>query len=205
MSPNRTRYLSYLCLYHHHLAEFLAQGGHSLSWLIKNTIRNYFIKKISSLMGMISSTSNVIINIFLYLGIFLTMSRWNGLHSSEESITWFFFIWRLLWISLSQKKGFFLGSKSVRGEKIFSPVIDKIMEGTLWALGSKPTLSCLLMLENYALIFIFILFPVPVLLGQYVNLKTSCIYLHVVQILDSIEAELKLNRVFYPSTSLVWF
>lgn len=117
MSPNRTRYLSYLCLYHHHLAEFLAQGGHSLSWLIKNTIRNYFIKKISSLMGMISSTSNVIINIFLYLGIFLTMSRWNGLHSSEESITWFFFIWRLVVdISLS-KKGVFLGKQVGQGRK----------------------------------------------------------------------------------------
>lgn len=105
---------------------------------------------------------------------------------------------------LSREKGLCLESNGRSGQKFCSLVTDKIVEGTLWALGSKPTSSYLLMLKNYVLIFIFILLPVPMLLGQYANSKTNCIHLHIVHIVDFIEVELKLNRVFYSFTYPVW-
>lgn len=76
------------------LAKFLAPGLHWVDELI--TLQGIIPwSKVSSLMGMTSSTSNVIMNVFLYLGVFLSMIRWNGLNYSEGNITWIFSIWRL--------------------------------------------------------------------------------------------------------------
>lgn len=177
---------------------------HWADW-INNTTGNYFIKQ-----SIFNGNDKLYFKcdykyVFLYWGISLSIIRWNQLNYSDRNITWIFSIWRLAVNFSLEKRDFVWKAMVGQGQKFCSLVIDKIVKGTLWALGSKPTSSYLLMLKNYVLIFIFILFPVPMLLGQYANSKTNCIHLHIVHIVDSIEEELKLNWVFYSFIYPVWF
>src|SRR3712207_7152516 len=57
-----SKYLPYSCFYLQNLAEFPAQGGHSLSSLNNNTIGNYFIDRKSTRLN--SSHANISYAVF---------------------------------------------------------------------------------------------------------------------------------------------
>lgn len=130
---------------------------------------------------MISSVSNVMIHVCFYIWGFSEV--WSD---EMDLITWIFSTWRLA-VNFSLERGF--AWEATRGQGQKNLLLCHRQNCKRWDLssGQPANTFCLLKLKNHALIFIFVLLPVPVLLGQHANWKTYCIHLHTVHILDSIE------------------